>query len=124
MVALTGRDHAYYSDYRGEAQEFISAVKWGCLYQGQRYRWQKKRRGTPRWIFGPRQFVTFLQNHDQIANSGRRCALPSVDKSRPIQGDDGPLAARPQPRCCFKVKSSLLPVRSFFLRITSRTWRA
>ncbi len=46
-VALTGRADAYYSDYRGAPQEFLSAFKYGYLYQGQWYRWQKKRRGTP-----------------------------------------------------------------------------
>ena len=46
MVAMTGRNEAYYTDYLGTPQEFISAIKWGYLYQGQRYAWQKKRRGT------------------------------------------------------------------------------
>jgi maltooligosyltrehalose trehalohydrolase len=76
VVALTGRNEAYYSDYLGEPQEFISAVKWGYLYQGQRYKWQKQRRGTPALDLPPARFVTFIANHDQIANSGRglRCA--------------------------------------------------
>ena len=47
MVALTGRSAAYYTDYRGTPQEFISALKWGYLYQGQYYTWQQQRRGTP-----------------------------------------------------------------------------
>src|SRR6185503_168336 len=70
-VAATGRKEAYYTDYNGSPQEFISAVKWGYLYQGQRYKWQKKRRGTPALDLPPTAFVHFLQNHDQIANSGR-----------------------------------------------------
>ena len=37
MVALTGRAEAYYSDTRGEPQEFISAAKYGYLFQGQHY---------------------------------------------------------------------------------------
>jgi maltooligosyltrehalose trehalohydrolase len=75
MVALTGRSEAYYTDYHGTPQEFISALKWGYLYQGQWYSWQKQRRGTPCFGLKPAAFVTFLQNHDQIANSGRglRC---------------------------------------------------
>src|SRR5207249_1745383 len=75
MVALTGRHEAYYTDYRGNSQEFISAIKWGYLYQGQRYSWQQQRRGTPSLALSPAQFVTFIQNHDQVANSGRgwRC---------------------------------------------------
>jgi maltooligosyltrehalose trehalohydrolase len=71
MVALTGRTEAYYSDYRGTPQEFISALKWGYLYQGQWYKWQKQRRGTPGLDLTPAAFVTYVQNHDQIANSGR-----------------------------------------------------
>lgn len=69
-VAMTGRNEAYYTDYHGTAQELLSAVKWGYLYQGQRYKWQKQRRGTPALDLAPTHFVTFLQNHDQVANSG------------------------------------------------------
>jgi maltooligosyltrehalose trehalohydrolase len=69
MVALTGHAEAYYSDYRGDPQEFIAAAKWGYLYQGQYYTWQKKPRGTPALDLPPDAFVTFLQNHDQVANS-------------------------------------------------------
>jgi maltooligosyltrehalose trehalohydrolase len=69
MVALTGHNEAYYSDYRGSPQEFISAAKYGFLYQGQWYSWQKQRRGTVASGLHPAQFVVFLQNHDQIANS-------------------------------------------------------
>ena len=87
MVALTGRNEAYYSDYLGTPQEFISSMKYGYLYQGQRYKWQKKRRGTPGLDIHPAAFVTFIQNHDQIANSayGKRChALTSPGKLRAI----------------------------------------
>jgi maltooligosyltrehalose trehalohydrolase len=68
-VAATGRMEAYYSGYRGAPQEFISAVKWGYLYQGQWYEWQGKHRGTPAFGLEPNRFVNFLENHDQIANS-------------------------------------------------------
>jgi maltooligosyltrehalose trehalohydrolase len=71
LVALTGRHEAYYSDYRGTPQEFISAAKYGFLYQGQRYKWQRDRRGTPTFRIAPHAFVSFIQNHDQIANSAR-----------------------------------------------------
>jgi maltooligosyltrehalose trehalohydrolase len=49
----------------------ISAVKYGYLYQGQWYSWQKQRRGRPGLDLPPAAFVTFLQNHDQVANSGQ-----------------------------------------------------
>jgi maltooligosyltrehalose trehalohydrolase len=69
MVAMTGRADAYYTDYRGTAQEFVSAMKYGFLYQGQWYSWQKARRGTPAFGLAPSRFVQFIQNHDQLANS-------------------------------------------------------
>src|SRR6185312_3631444 len=68
-VAATGRNEAYYGDYRGTPQELMSSAKHGFLYQGQRYAWQKKRRGTPTFGVAPHAFVNYLQNHDQIANS-------------------------------------------------------
>jgi maltooligosyltrehalose trehalohydrolase len=71
MVALTDRNEAYYTDYLGAPQEFISAAKYGYLYQGQWYRWQRQRRGTPGLDLPPAAFVNFVQNHDQVANSGR-----------------------------------------------------
>jgi maltooligosyltrehalose trehalohydrolase len=70
-VAVTGRNEAYYTDYLGTPQELVSAVKWGYLYQGQRYVWQRKRRGTPTFGVPPAVFVTYTQNHDQVANAGR-----------------------------------------------------
>ncbi len=78
MVTLTGKNPAYYSDYYGVPQELISALKWGYLYQGQRYAWQKKPRGTPSLDLEPSHFVTFLQNHDQVANSGKGLTIASL----------------------------------------------
>lgn len=71
IVALTGRNEAYYSDYLGSAQEFVSAAKHGFLFQGQLYTWQKKRRGTRSIGLPHDAFVHYLQNHDQVANSAR-----------------------------------------------------
>ncbi len=68
MVAATGRREAYYTDYTGSPQEFISAAKYGFLYQGQWYSWQAHGRGTPAIGCRPAAFVCFLQNHDQVAN--------------------------------------------------------
>jgi maltooligosyltrehalose trehalohydrolase len=85
MVALTGHHEAYYSDYRGRPGEFVAAAKHGFLYQGQRYQWQRKARGTPTLDLPAECFVVFLQNHDQVANSGtgERChALTSPGRLR------------------------------------------
>jgi maltooligosyltrehalose trehalohydrolase len=70
VVALTGRNEAYYTDHHGSPQEFISAAKYGYLFQGQRYAWQKQNRGTRTAGVAPAAFVNFIENHDQLANSG------------------------------------------------------
>jgi len=67
-VAMTGRSEAYYSDYRGTAQELLSVIKRGFVYQGQRYDWQDKPRGTVVGDEPAHGFVFYLQNHDQVAN--------------------------------------------------------
>jgi maltooligosyltrehalose trehalohydrolase len=85
VVALTGRNEAYFADYRGTSQEFISAVKYGFLYQGQARSWRKALRGTPTFGISPEVFVCFLENHDQIANTGsgqRLCFQTSPGRYR------------------------------------------
>jgi maltooligosyltrehalose trehalohydrolase len=69
IVALTGRDEAYYGGYRGTAQEFVSAAKYGFLYQGEWYQWQNGRRGKLAFDIPAVHFIQFTQNHDQIANA-------------------------------------------------------
>ena len=69
VVALTGRREAYYSDFLGTPQEFISAAKYGYLFQGQPYFWQEAPRGTPAFGSPPHAFVAFIENHDQVSNT-------------------------------------------------------
>ena len=73
-VALTGTHEAYTSDYRGTSREWLAAALHGFLFQGQYYPWQSQPRGTPALDRPAYQFVTFLENHDQVANAavGRR----------------------------------------------------
>jgi maltooligosyltrehalose trehalohydrolase len=75
VVALTGRREGYFADHLGRPQEFISAAKYGYLYQGQYYGWQDRPRGTSSLEIGAKAFITFLENHDQIANFGRSLHL-------------------------------------------------
>jgi len=49
----------------------VAAAKYGYLYQGQRYVWQKKNRGTSSWGVKPAAFVNYLENHDRWPT---RCA--------------------------------------------------
>jgi maltooligosyltrehalose trehalohydrolase len=69
LVALTGIREAYYTDYFGSPQEFISAAKYGYLFQGQPYVWQEAPRGYPAVGTKPDAFISFIENHDQVANT-------------------------------------------------------
>jgi maltooligosyltrehalose trehalohydrolase len=70
IVALTGQNVGYFSDYTGKPQEFISAAKYGFLYQGQALSWRKALRGNPTFGIPAEAFFCFIENHDQIANTG------------------------------------------------------
>jgi maltooligosyltrehalose trehalohydrolase len=70
VVSLTGRRQAYFTDYRGSAPEFASMARHGFLYQGQWYSWQKNPRGGYALGLPSSCFVNFLENHDQVANTG------------------------------------------------------
>jgi maltooligosyltrehalose trehalohydrolase len=68
-VALTGTRDGYFGDYTGRAQEFLSCVRHGFLYQGQWYPWQKQTRGQPAQGVPAEAVIVFLQNHDQVGNT-------------------------------------------------------
>jgi len=70
VVRLTGRRQAYFTDYLGSAPEFASMARHGFLYQGQWYSWQKRERGRYALGLPSSCFVNFLENHDQVANTG------------------------------------------------------
>jgi maltooligosyltrehalose trehalohydrolase len=89
FVAMTGNNEAYLSGYRGTPQELVSSAKYGFLYQGQYYPWQKKRRGTPALKLAPKHFVSFLESHDQVSNlarSMRMHQLASPGMCRALKG--------------------------------------
>jgi len=54
---------------RAPTASLIAAAKYGYLFQGQYYGWQRHPRGTPALDIDPARFVVYLQNHDQVANS-------------------------------------------------------
>ena len=73
---MTGRAEAYYSDHRGRPQEIVSAVKYGFLFQGQYYTWQKQGRGTPALDVPPWSFVLFMDLFDVISLFLDSCLQP------------------------------------------------
>jgi hypothetical protein len=90
MVALTGKSDAYYRDYRGTPQELVSGAKYGYLYQGQWYRWQKKRRGTstlglpaPRWSISSKITTRWPTRPVVSVSMSRGLYLQSHDGSDP-----------------------------------------
>jgi maltooligosyltrehalose trehalohydrolase len=95
-VALTGFREAYYSDYRGRAQEFVSMAKLGFLYQGQWYSWQRQRRGTPSFHHPPARFVCSLENHDQVANSADGARLSALTSPVRLRAMTALLLLQPQ----------------------------
>lgn len=74
-VAATGHAEFYYGDYAGSPQELVSSLRWGYLYQGQWSPHQKFFRGSPTRRTPAAQFIHFLQNHDQVANSAQGLPL-------------------------------------------------
>ena len=83
LARLTLKREAYYSDHLGLAQEFVSGARHGFLFQGQYYGWQGAPRGSSAENLAPQTFVTFLENHDQVANTDtgshvRRRSHPGV----------------------------------------------
>src|SRR5262249_30130700 len=68
-VALTGHNEGYLHRYRGTPQELLSAARWGFLFQGQHMRRGGEARRTPALARPPAAFVTYLENHDQVAAS-------------------------------------------------------
>ena len=101
-VALTGRDEGYYTDYRGRAQEFVSMAKYGFLYQGQWYKWQQQRRGTPALDVDPAHFVVFIENHDQVANSARGQRLHALTSPGRLRAMTALLLLAPQTPMLFQ----------------------
>ena len=69
MVALIGRNEAYYTDYRGSAQEFIRRQVWIPLPGAVVPMAETTTRHASLGLH-PEHLVLFIQNHDQIANSG------------------------------------------------------
>jgi len=102
MVALTGRKEAYYHDHVGRAQEFVSSAKYGYLFQGQRYDWQDAPRGQPGFDLAPTNFIHFLQNHDQIANSGTGVRLGKLASPARVRAPTALLLLGPQTPMLFQ----------------------
>jgi len=102
IVAATGPGEAYYTDYRGHAQEFVSMAKLGFLFQGQRYKWQQQRRGTPSYDLAPERFICYLQDHDQVANSATGARIHELASPGRVRALTALLLLQPQTPMLFQ----------------------
>jgi maltooligosyltrehalose trehalohydrolase len=59
---------AYYRDFTGSAADIATTIRQGWFFTGQYSAHLQERRGTDPRRLDPRQFVTCIQNHDQIGN--------------------------------------------------------
>ena len=106
VVALTGRARGLLPGLpRVAAGVRVSAAKYGYLYQGQWYDWQKQRRGTPALDLPPAAFVDYLENHDQVANSAFGRRLHQLDIAGAVARDDGSCCSVRRRRCCSRGRS-------------------
>jgi maltooligosyltrehalose trehalohydrolase len=102
FVAMTGNNEAYLSGYRGRPQEFVSAAKYGFLYQGQYYPWQKQRRGTSALRLAPSHFVAFLESHDQVSNLAHSMRMHQLANPKLCRALKGLLLLSPQTPMLFQ----------------------
>lgn len=101
-VAATGHNDFYYVDYGGTPQEFVSAFKYGFLYQGQRSGMRDELYGTYNLDTPASKFVHFLENHDQIANSARGFRLSTLVCAARARALTTMLLLGPQTPCLFQ----------------------
>ncbi len=77
-VALTGHSPGYYVAHEGSAQELASAARHGFLFQGQTQGAERGHRGTSTRNLAPWRFISFMENHDQVANSRTAARLRTL----------------------------------------------
>ena len=96
MVALTGRNEAYYTDYRGQSTGIYLGGEVRLSVPGAMVQMAEAAPGhaEPRTQSACNS-STYIQNHDQIANSARGNRRPHADQPRPIPRDDCAAAAGP-----------------------------
>ncbi len=126
LVALTGRREAYYTDYRGSPQEFISVRQVRLPVPGAVVHVaEASAAARPALDLPPHAFVTFLENHDQVANSRVRPPAASADRRRPLPRADRADAARAgHAACCSRGRSSRPTRRSCTSPIIARSCAA
>jgi maltooligosyltrehalose trehalohydrolase len=75
-AVLTGARRGYFGDF-GRMADLAKAITAGFVYDGQHAPHRRRRHGASAAAEAGDRFVTFIQNHDQVANAyqGRRLAV-------------------------------------------------
>ncbi len=75
MAALLGARHGYFADF-GNIADVAKAMSEGFVYDGKRSQHRKRRHGSSSASEPGHRLVSFVQNHDQVANAwhGKRLA--------------------------------------------------
>jgi len=100
-VALTGHNDFYYRDYQGSSSELLASAKYGFLYQGQRSDMRDQPYGTPSLNLKPWNYVHFLENHDQVANSARGVRMDRLGSPGALRAITALFLLSPQTPCLF-----------------------
>lgn len=64
---LTGEQQGYYGDF-GSLDHLAKALREGYVYSGQYSKFRHRRQGSFSEASTPKNFVNFIQNHDQVGN--------------------------------------------------------
>ena len=81
-AVLTGERQGYYEDF-GSISDIAQCLERGVVYDGRYSRFRLRRHGRPHIPLLGRNFVGFLQNHDQVGNRAfgeRSAALMSLGR--------------------------------------------
>jgi maltooligosyltrehalose trehalohydrolase len=66
--ALAGDRDGYFQDFSGTAGDIATTIRQGWFYRGQKSAFLGRSRGSDPAGLAPEQFVTCIQNHDQVGN--------------------------------------------------------
>ncbi len=64
---LTGEKQGYYGDF-GDVRDLAKALRHGFVYTGEYSHFRGRRQGSSLEAPDPKNFVSFIQNHDQVGN--------------------------------------------------------
>ena len=64
---MTGETQGYYSDF-GNIEQIFQSISYGFVYRGNYSKFRKRCFGNDSSEFDGKNFVSFIQNHDQVGN--------------------------------------------------------